>query len=68
MVLDDIKGNNFDTNLITIEVGSGGFICLDGFDQLKDALLISGCQMEKLLVKVSVAATYHRFIQNLDQL
>ena len=64
-VLDDIKENGFDTDLITIEVGSRGFICPDGFDQLKDTLLISGRQMEKLLVKVSVAAI--RLIQNLDQ-
>ena len=55
-VLEDIKGNGFDADLITIEVGSRGFICPDGFDQLKDTLLISLHQMEKLLVKVSVAA------------
>ena len=55
-VLEDIKGNSFDADLITIEVGSGGLICPDGFDQLKDTLLISRRQMEKLLVKVSVAA------------
>ena len=55
-LLDDIKGNGFDIDLTTIEVGSRGFICPDGFDQLKDMLLISGRQMEKLLVKVSVAA------------
>ena len=39
-VLDDIKGNGFDTDLITIEVGSRGFNSPDGFDQLKDTLLL----------------------------
>ena len=55
-VSEEIKGNGFDTDLITIEAGSRGFICPDEFDQLKDTLLISGRQMEKLQVKVSVAA------------
>ena len=31
-VLEDIKGNGFDADIITIEVGSRSFICPEGFD------------------------------------
>ena len=55
-LIEEIKTNDFDVDLITIEVGSRGFICSDGFDHLKDTFLINRRRMEKLLVEVAMAA------------
>ena len=45
-VLEDIKGYGFDADIITIEVGSQGFIWPDELDKLNDTLLIFPRQMK----------------------
>ena len=55
-LVNDVKKNGFDVDLITIEVGSRGFVCPDGFDQLKDSIIASSRQIKDLMLNVSMAA------------
>ena len=55
-VLEEVKNNGFVVDLITVEVGSRGFVCLDGFYQLRDMILATRKQIQHLLVNVSAAA------------
>ena len=54
--MNDVKKNGFDVDLITIEVGSRGFVCPDGFDQLKDSIIASSRQIKDLMLNVSMAS------------
>ena len=53
---EDIERKGFDVDLITVEVGSRGFVSMGGFLELKDLFLIPRKEMEKLLGNVSKAA------------
>ena len=55
-IMEEAIANGFDVDLITLEVGSRGFVCPEGFTQLQDMLLVSSRQMKQLMINVSVAA------------
>ena len=55
-LMNDVKKNGFDVDLITIEVVSRGFVCPDGFDQLKDSIIASSRQIKDLMLNVSMAS------------
>ena len=55
-IMHEVKSNGFDVDVITLEVGSRGFICPDGFSLLKDAILATNAQIENLILHVSIAA------------
>ena len=50
------KLKDFDVDLITVEVGSWGLVCLEVFHQLRDMILATRKQIQHLLVNVSAAA------------
>jgi len=55
-LMEEVKCNGYAVDLITVEVGSRGFVCPEGFAHLKDTLLLTRKQIKKLMVSVSVAA------------
>ena len=55
-ITEEIEANGFIVDLITIEVGSRGFVCLDGFNLLKDIFFLTRNQIQQLLKDVSAAA------------
>ena len=55
-LLNDVKRNGFNVDLVTVEVGSRGFVCPDGFNQLKDCILATHKQIKDLMFQVFVAA------------
>ena len=54
--MEDVKQNGYEVDLITLEVGSRGFIYMEGFRQLKDILLLTRSQLQLLTRHVSAAA------------
>ena len=55
-LMEELKTNGFDVNLVTLEVGSRGFVTVDGFLMIKDLFLLTNKQFQQLLKDVAVAA------------
>ena len=55
-LMEEVKTNGFDVNLVTLEVGSRGFVTVDGFLMIKDLFLLTNKQFQQLLKDVAVAA------------
>lgn len=55
-LMEELKTNGFDVNLVTLEVGSRGFVTVDGFLMMKDLFLLTNKQFQQLLKDVAVAA------------
>ena len=53
-----IEQNGYNVQLITLEVGSLGFICIDGFLELHKFLYISKAKWRQPLCAASAAAIY----------
>ena len=51
------KQNGYNVQLITLEVGSPGFICIDGFLELCEFLYISKAKWRQLLCAAAAATT-----------
>ena len=55
-LVEEIEENDFVVDMITLEVGSRGFVSYDGFCQLRDSVGASQSELNELLHSVSLAA------------
>ena len=52
----DIEKKGYNVDLITLEVGSRGLVCTNGFHQLRDAICVNKRKWRQLLQNVACAA------------
>ena len=55
-LVEEIEENDFVVDMITLEVGSRGFVSYDGFCQLRDSVGASQSELNELLHSVSLVA------------
>ena len=51
-----VERKGYNVELITLEVGSRGLVCIDGFQQLRDIVCIGKRKWRQLLQNVAIAA------------
>ena len=52
----EVERKGYNVELITLEVGSRGLVCIDGFQQLRDTVCVGKRKWRQLLQNVAIAA------------